>query len=178
MDRAAPSWLNTVVPKAWIAQNLKLERAGRVSSWWNAGVPLEVSSRFRAALEKMSDIHGLIPISEVMHERAEHALKCKGERAVHNLTGRAIKSAASQQPRPAIAFTDFSQEEPARLAESVREWLEKILLCPGVTVRRCVGAPSTASKAFDVPIRFVPACASRVLSVTLALVDPKEKYES
>jgi hypothetical protein len=43
---------NTVVPNAWIAQELKLEHVSRVSRCWNAGVAPDVSAVFLAALEK------------------------------------------------------------------------------------------------------------------------------
>jgi hypothetical protein len=42
----------TVVPNAWIAQELKLGHVSRVSRRWNAGVAPEVSAAFLAALEK------------------------------------------------------------------------------------------------------------------------------
>lgn len=44
--------LNTVVPNAWIVQELKLGHVSRVSRCWNAGVPQEVSAAFLAALQK------------------------------------------------------------------------------------------------------------------------------
>jgi hypothetical protein len=42
----------TVVPNAWIAQELKLGHVSRVSHCWNAAVPPKASAGFLAALEK------------------------------------------------------------------------------------------------------------------------------
>jgi hypothetical protein len=42
----------TVVPNAWISQDLKLGHVSRVSRCWNAAVAPEVSAAFLAALEK------------------------------------------------------------------------------------------------------------------------------